>query len=269
MRFGVCMGAGLALIACSSPEEMGEAVGLGESDIRLTVSSTDDPRAVNFEDSAEREGGARDFAYAWPAEISAIPGLVALLEQRRDEALTRQKDGWEQSLVDFADENCVGCKARSFTKSWNLAGNTPRFLSLEGETYVYSGGAHGNSFFDALVWDREAGEALEPMDMFASSEAMSDALRPAYCDRLVAAQAERRGETRASREELIAGCPGFDELVIVPVSRGGDAFGEIRVLAAPYVAGAYAEGPYVVDVPISQAFVAAVKEEYRSAFAAP
>lgn len=268
MRLGPMMGAWLAIAACSSPEEMGEAIA-GERGVELAVSPTDDPRPVDFEDNDERDGGTRDFAYSWPAAASAIPELAAILAERRDSALAEQKDDWEQALVDFAGEDCAGCKARGHTTSWNVAADTARFLSLEGETSIYSGGAHPNSFFDAAVWDRERGQALEPMDLFTSPAALSDALREPYCEGLVDAQAERRGEVYPSRAEMIERCPGFDQLVIVPVSSGGEAIDAIRVLAAPYVAGAYAEGPYVVTVPVTRAVVDAVKEDYRAAFAAP
>lgn len=269
MRFFRLAGAFIALAGCSSPEEMGEALGTEGSDLGLTVSNTDDPRPVNFEDHAQRDGGTRDFLYAWPAEAAAIPALVELLEQRREKALAEQKADWEEALAEFAGEDCASCKARGFTKGWEVAADTPRFLSLQGEISVYTGGAHPNSAFDALVWDREIGVALAPMDLFTSSEALSKAVRAPYCDGLLALQEERRGEYFVEPADPFAECPALAELVVVPASNRGDEIDELRLLAAPYVAGAYAEGPYMVRLPVTGALIDAVKADYRGAFAAP
>ncbi|MEQ8772476.1 MAG: DUF4163 domain-containing protein [Erythrobacter sp.] len=269
MRAVWVAGACVALVNCSSPEEMGEAVGLDDSDIELTVSSTADPRAVNFEDSAERDGGTRDFTYAWPAEVSAIPDLAALLEQRREAALAEQKADWEEALAEFAGEECTSCKSRGYIKGWEVTADTPRFLSLKGEASLYAGGAHPNSAFDALVWDRKAGRALAPLNLFTSPEALWQAVRTPYCEGLLVLQEERRGEYFVPPEDPLAECPSLDDLVLVPASNGGASVDELRLLAAPYIAGAYAEGPYMVRLPVTDALLAAVKEDYRGAFAAP
>ncbi|MBT8427098.1 MAG: hypothetical protein KJO02_03625, partial [Erythrobacter sp.] len=69
-----------------------------------------DPEAVSFDDDEARSGGTREFAYSWPAAVNALPTLALQLERERDQALARQKKGWEQSLVDFPGD-CVTCKA--------------------------------------------------------------------------------------------------------------------------------------------------------------
>ena len=51
-----------------------------------------------------------------------------------------------------------------------------RFLSLSADMYFYSGGAHGNSGFDALVWDREGQAFFDPKALFRSEAALQDAL---------------------------------------------------------------------------------------------
>jgi len=45
------------------------------------------------------------------------------------------------------------------------------------------------------------------------------------------------------------------------------AFNRIGLLAAPYVAGSYAEGTYEVTLPVTPAVLQAVKPEYKAAFA--
>jgi hypothetical protein len=46
-------------------------------------------------------------------------------------------------------------------------------------------------------------------------------------------------------------------------------FNRIGLIAAPYVAGSYAEGPYEITLPVTPAVLAAVKPEYKAAFATP
>jgi hypothetical protein len=57
-----------------------------------------------------------------------------------------------------------------------VVADLPRFLSLSATLYVYTGGAHGNGTYDALVWDRQAQQALAASDFFASPAAMQQAL---------------------------------------------------------------------------------------------
>ncbi|KPP89733.1 hypothetical protein [Erythrobacter sp. HL-111] len=258
----------LALAACSSPEDVAEAVA-GESGKIRPVAAGENPRPVDFEDNEERGGGTRDFSYAWPAEVSAIPPLAELLTRRREAALAEQKAEWEEALAEFAGEDCAACKARGFLKGWEVVADTPRFLSLQGEASLFSGGAHGNLAFDALVWDREAGAALDAMELFTSPEALAEAVRAPYCLALLAQQNERRGEGSTEPADPFADCPALDELVIAPASVGGGAFDTLHLLAAPYVAGPYAEGPYTVRLPVTEAVRAAARPEYRAAFAAP
>ena len=46
------------------------------------------------------------------------------------------------------------------------------------------------------------------------------------------------------------------------------AFDRIGFLIGPYAAGPYAEGSYDVTLPVTPAVIAAVKPEFRTAFAA-
>jgi hypothetical protein len=44
-------------------------------------------------------------------------------------------------------------------------------------------------------------------------------------------------------------------------------FNRIGLIASPYVAGSYAEGQYEVTLPVTPKVLAAVKPEYKAAFA--
>jgi hypothetical protein len=147
-----------------------------------------------------------------------------------------------------------------------VVANLPRFLSLSASLYEYGGGAHGDSAFDALVWDREAKQALDPKAMFTSPAALQAALGAPWCKALKAERAKRLGPDYA--DDGFFECPAIADLTVLLGSSDRKSFNRIGLLAAPYVAGSYAEGAYEVTLPVTPSVMAAVKPAYRAAFAA-
>lgn len=261
------LGAGLAavLAGCSSPEEGSKAGVATATATASTATATATGGPVAFADNSTKGAAVREFAYSWPAEISAVPTLTQRFTAERDKLLAEQKSEWEQSLVEFAADDCGGCVNRSFEKTWEVVTDTPRFLSLSAKFYVYSGGAHGNTAYDALLWDREAKAAMDPKALFRSQAALQEALGDAWCKDLKAERMKRLGESYS--EDGIFTCPPIADLTLLPGSSNKQGFNRIGLLAAPYVAGSYAEGTYEVTLPVTPAVLAAVKPEYTSAFA--
>jgi hypothetical protein len=143
----------------------------------------------------------------------------------------------------------------------------PRYLSLSSNIATYTGGAHGNYGRSALVWDREAGKSLDPKDMF-DLAALEQATATVRCRLLNAERAERRGEpVPADSSEWSEDCPDMDSIILFVGSSNRRAFDRLGFYYGPYVAGSYAEGEYEVDLPVNAAILAAVKPEYRGAFA--
>ena len=70
---GLALAIGLLGAGCSSPEDMAGATASAEA------AASTGSEAVAFADNAEKDGGKREFAYAWPAEVSAIPALAESL----------------------------------------------------------------------------------------------------------------------------------------------------------------------------------------------
>ncbi|WP_233997315.1 PdaC/SigV domain-containing protein [Porphyrobacter sp. HT-58-2] len=260
---------GLACVliaACSSPEET--AAGTGSAPSHTTAEAAAPPPAASaFSDNANQGEASREFAYSWPAEAAAIPALAAQLTAERDRLLAEQKAEWAEALAEFAGEDCVACTNRAFEKSWEVVANLPRYLSLSASFYAYTGGAHGNGAFDALVWDREAGAGLDPKAMFRSQAALQDALGAAWCKALKAEKIKRfEGE---EVDDSFFPCPPIADLTVLLGSSDRKAFNRIGLIAAPYVAGSYAEGAYEVTLPVTAKVIDAVRPEYRDAFALP
>lgn len=222
------------------------------------------PQKVAFADNAAKGEAKRDFAYNWPAEVSAVPPLVRRFTAERDKLLADQKTEWQSALKEFAGQDCAGCVNRAFEKTWEVVADLPRFLSLSASFYEYSGGAHGNGAFDALVWDRRARTAIDPKAMF-DPAALQKALGPLWCARLKAERQKRLGENYS--DDGFFPCPPVKDLTVLVGSSDKRRFNRIGLLAAPYVAGSYAEGSYEVTLPVTPQVIAAVRPAYRAAFA--
>jgi hypothetical protein len=265
--------AAAAMLAACSADKADEASTAQAPDARAAAASApagDSPAgaaadAVAFEDNDKRGEYLREFAYSWPAAVSAIPQLVARFSSERDMALAEQKEDFEAAMREFADDDCIGCINRAYAKEWAVVTDLPRFLSLSASTYMFTGGAHPNGTYDALMWDREANKALTAEDLFTSQAELQKVLAPRWCAALRKERSKRLEEDYGEDETFP--CPPIKELVVLPGSASKQAFDRIGLLAAPYVAGSYAEGSYEVTLPVTPAVIAAVKPEYRAYFA--
>lgn len=267
LKTGIVGAALAALLAgCSSPEEVAKGVGVASAAATsASATATSAPGAVAFADNAGKDDASREFAYSWPAAVSAVPALVQRFTAERDQLLAEQKAEWAEAVAEFAGQDCVACTNRSFEKTWEVVADLPRFLSLSASFYAYTGGAHGNGAYDALVWDREAETALDPKSLFRSEAALQEALGETWCKALKAERMKRMGADFS--DDGFFACPPIADLTLLLGSSNKQSFNRIGLLAAPYVAGSYAEGTYEVTLPVTPEVLAAVKPEYKAAFA--
>jgi hypothetical protein len=270
-RAGTAALALAVLAACSSPDEIAAKTGTAPSEAPAAPPTppAPAPEKVTFEDSATKGVATREFAYSWPAKATAIPQLAARLTADRDQTLAEQKAEWDEALKDLADADCGACTNRAYEMAWDVVADVPRFLSLSGAWSAYSGGAHGNYAWEALVWDREAERGFDPKEMFTSPAALQGALGPGWCTALRAERVEKLGAEYAADDDGIFPCPPIADLTVLVGSSDGKSFNRIGLIAAPYVAGSYAEGAYEVTLPVTPKVLAAVKPGYRAAFASP
>lgn len=229
-----------------------------------TATATDTPEPSGARSVAEETDDFL-FEYSYPAEAGNIPALAILLDAR----LTRARASLAREAAEgraAARDNGFPFNKYSTGIAWAVVTDTPRFLSLSAQISSYTGGAHGNAGFDALVWDREADTALKPEDFFTSIGALDEVIGRRLCDML---QRERRA--RRGGDGTLGGqfddCVDLDETTLLLGSSNGRAFNRLGVMMGPYVAGPYAEGTYEFTLPVDNGVIATVKEEYRSAFA--
>ena len=208
------------------------------------------------------------FEYSYPSEAGRIPELAALLDGR----LARSREELARDAVDARREarsNGFPYNKHSFTSEWKVVADLPGWLSLSEDVSTYTGGAHGNYTTQSLVWDKKAARATEGIALFASPEALGEALGDRFCDGLDRERAKRRGApVTADSQDQFDQCPGIDELEVLVGSSNRRTFNRLTLYAGPYVAGPYAEGAYEVNVNVDRAILDALKPAYREAFSA-
>lgn len=247
------LGAMLQLAACS-----GDSV--SAADVAAEAPEVQQSHSVENEDF--------DFGYSYPAEAAAVPQVKAFLERDRRGA---QRDLKKQAAEAKADAEANGYPyfPHYLVVGWEVGADLPGWLSMSAAIETYSGGAHGNQAFDGMLWDKKALRMRKPTNLFRSKEALRQAIQPDFCRLLDAERAERRGEpVPPDSDDIFDECIDPLESTVVLASEGGKAFDAIDVLVAPYAAGPYVEGSYVISVPVTDEVIAALKPEFRSAFAA-
>lgn len=220
--------------------------------------------AVNF----SRKTAELDFTYQWPPEAEAVGPLdrrfrkEAGREFQRHLALARE----DKKLYERQRRGSV---SDFYSKEWKTAGETPRLLSLQFVHSTYTGGAHPNTDFGALIWDRQLRRAITVDDLFVPAGVFQKLTRPSYCAQLNEERRRRRGKNFSLDLREFNECPKYADLAIVPIDADKNGrFEAIAFTASPYEAGPYAEGDYEVTVALSRHLLAHIRREYQQSFEA-
>ena len=206
-----------------------------------------------------------EFDYSYPAEAGRIPALKAWLDGERDKA---RKQLIEEATVGRAEAKESGFEYHAYAlgRAWEKVTETPRFLSLSAQIYDYSGGAHPNHGTDSLLFDKQAGTRLEPLDLFESKAAFDAVIRQPFCALLDKERGKRRGEPVVRDKGMFDVCIKPSEQTVILGSSNGRTFDKVGVLVGPYAAGPYAEGDYEFTLPVTAALMRAVRADYRGEF---
>ena len=208
------------------------------------------------------------FSYSYPGAVGARQGLRMVLDRQLEQGRTTLIQQARKAKAD-SDKNGYPFRPHTAETEWRIAAKPPGWLSLEAEEFTYYGGAHPNTGYKSLVWSDGAKKAFQPVELFTSSNALNKAIRSRFCDLLDEQREEKRGEPiDRDSDALFEDCiDPAAEAVIVPLSSNGKAFDRLRLDVPPYAAGPYVEGSYQIELPVTKAVLAAVKPDYREAFA--
>jgi hypothetical protein len=185
-----------------------------------------------------------------PDPIRLYPELHTRLYNEGKTNLTAFLD---QAHKDRAEASADGFPTPAYYHSitWKIAAQSSRFVSLYAEEDDYQGGAHPNSSFQALLWDKSKNDPIPTSSLFAPGADMSGVNR-FLCHQIEAARAARIGAPVTQSGSGFP-CPDLKDsrLILMPSALDGK-IGAVDALYAPYEVGPYAEGPYEVRIPQSQ-----------------
>ena len=212
----------------------------------------------------DRQSKLLDFTYEWPAEAAAIPTLDKRFRADAAKAFAEARKYAEEDMA-LTREQKRDYNQHFYAAGWERFGQSKRLLSLGETVETFTGGAHPNHDFNALVWDRQLGKEVAMHRLFAKPTAFGAVTRSAYCKTLDKERMDRREGEKLGGE--FDECPKFADLAIVPADKDGNGrFDRIDFIAPPYVAGPYVEGEYEIELPVTTALIAALKPEYRPSF---
>lgn len=205
------------------------------------------------------------FAFVSAKAIERVPAL--------DEAVRGEADRAEAWIAAQAREQSGG-QPLGYEALWQLDAALPEIAAASGSISHYTGGAHGGIEYKSVLIDRRRGEAIEFADLFETrpleSRDLGDrttgilAVQASFCRALTAEVRERRGDAAAEIE-----CPAIESQPVALVCGPNGRIDRFRALLNPYVAGAWAEGPYEVEFPLDAVMMEEMKGRYRPAFGLP
>lgn len=213
----------------------------------------------------ERNSADLEFTYEYPAEAAAIPALDRRFRVEAAKEYQRHLKLGREDKKSYRKEQ-RGSVTDFYSKLWSSAGETPRLLSLRYQHATYTGGAHPNTDYGALLWDRKLNREIAVSGLFLRSSAFASVTRPAFCKALDKERQQRRQGEKLDLAEFNA-CPKYTEVAISPVDKNKDGrFDTIAFVASPYTAGPYAEGKYEISLAVTSRLIGAIRPEYRSSF---
>ncbi|WP_225204864.1 DUF4163 domain-containing protein [Novosphingobium huizhouense] len=219
--------------------------------------------------SVKQANDLYQFAYAYPAAAAAIPALKAQLDA---DLAKQQAELARETAAARADAKANDYPYHPYESSteWKVVTDLPGWLSLSTLLGSYSGGAHSNYAYDAILWDKQAGRRVPAIELFTSKAALKAAITRPFCAALDRARRQKRGADWKPGGDIseFDSCIDPLEQVLILGSAGGKGFDRIGFLIAPYNAGPFAEGSYEVTLPVTPAVLVAVKPAYRAAFVA-
>lgn len=200
-----------------------------------------------------------------PPALKAQPDLHAALYAAAVRDLRQFVEGAQADRTEAGTE--PGMAPYEKTIEFKPAAETGKLLSLERVDYDFTGGAHGNSLFAGVLWDKALKRQITTADLFRKG-ADSRALDQALCAAINAAKKERSPDAEpVSLGGTQWSCPRAlaTPFVLTPGTVPGKA-GGLTFLIGPYQVGPYAEGPYEIVVPQS-VFRALIAPAYAEEFA--
>lgn len=129
-----------------------------------------------------------------------------------------------------------------------------RYVSIVRTDYVYTGGAHPNTFINTILWDDQAKKQINVRPFFKETADNGPTLKALRAAAIAAVQAEKK-ERGIDDSGTIDWYKGIEPTLLkvgavsLAPSTIADKSAGLEFHYSPYAVGPYAEGPYTVFVP--------------------
>lgn len=178
-----------------------------------------------------------------------------------DNLLSEGKQWIEKNRADAAKEFKTSPelfrdgRASTFERSYDQTSKVSgRYVSIVRTDYVYTGGAHPNTFIDTILWDDEAKKQISIRPFFKETADNGPTLKALRDAAMAAVKAEKK--TRGIDDsgvidwykEVKPALLKVGAISLAPSTIAGKSAG-LEFHYSPYAVGPYAEGPYTVFVP--------------------
>ncbi|GLK48201.1 hypothetical protein GCM10017620_11740 [Brevundimonas intermedia] len=198
-----------------------------------------------------------------PDAIKSKPDLHAPLYAAAVRDLRQFSEGAQADLSEAGG----GSNPYEKTIAFDPGAETGKLFSLARTDFEFTGGAHPNTSFSAVLWDKAMKKQLGFADLFRPGADLSG-LNKALCDAANAAkQARSPGSESATPGGDMWSCPKAvsTPFVLAPGATPGKAGGLVFLIGA-YQIGPYSDGPYRIAVPQS-VFRSLLNPAYADEFA--
>ena len=184
-----------------------------------------------------------------PDAVRAQPDLHARLYAEAVRELRTFSEGAQADRTEYEGDMDLPPYAKHI--DYVAAGETGKLISLQRNSSEYTGGAHPNPAYGAVIWDKALKRFVQPAQLFRRGADLSS-LDQALCDAVNAARRGRNADAEPiGLNETRGGwsCPRAvsTPFVLAPSTTPGKAGGLI-FLIGPYQVGPYAEGGYEIAV---------------------
>jgi len=209
------------------------------------------------------------YAAAFPPGTEDDPVLKPLREEAQA-LLDRTRTG---ARADFDERKRMGAveMAWEVKTQWKYTAKAGGIVSLQGEKYEFTGGAHGMTMTGTHIARPVSERAMTFDSMLQPDRNPSPALVIAICEALKTAKLKAINSATIFDEPIVCAGPNTNvkmeeaNIALAP-STEADRFGGVFVYFDPYAVGSYAEGPYTLTIP-QVVFREDLKKEFQPLFA--
>lgn len=251
----------VALAACNRDREPAETPPTPAPEAGAEVT----PAEAGAPMSYDSKNQYADVMLTLPDVIRSQPDLHAQIYAASVEDLRRFTEGAQADRTEAGGDEGRPPYERKIV--YAAGAETGKLLSLSQEAMEYAGGAHPNTTFGAVLWDKAMKRQVPLRSLFRPGADMSG-LDQALCAAVNAAKKARVPDAEpVTLDGEMWSCPraATTPFILALSSTPGKA-GGLTFLIGAYQVGPYVEGAYEVTVPLS-AFRALLAPAYADEFA--